>query len=133
MNQLFITGNLVRDPESRTTQTGKQVTSFTVAVNRRRTANAGQPEADYFRVNAWGQLADSCAKYLSKGRKVAVTGSVSVSTYQAQNGEARANMEVLAQDVEFLSPAEKPAEKAPETPKTDKQCGYVKVEEQLPF
>ena len=99
MNRLIIIGNLTRDPETRTTQSGKNVCTFTVAVNRR----GGQQEADFFRVSAWNQLGDTCQRYLAKGRKVAVIGSVSVSSYTTQNGENRASLEVFAQDVEFLS------------------------------
>jgi single-strand DNA-binding protein len=105
MNLLTIIGNLTADPVSRTTQAGKNVTTFTVAVNRRKTANAGQPEADFFRVAAWGALGESCAKYLSKGRKVAVIGAVQVSTYTAQDGSTRASLDIpFAENVEFLSP-----------------------------
>ena len=106
MNKLFIVGNLTRDPELRTTAAGDSVCSFSVAVNRRgrRDAQGNQPEADFFRVTAWRALGENCAKFLSKGRKVAVTGSVRVSTYQAQDGTTRASLEVQADDVEFLSP-----------------------------
>ena len=105
MNKLTIIGNLTRDPELRTTSTGINVCSFTVAVNRRRTSqNANQPEADFFRVSAWRQLGDNCQKYLAKGRKVAVVGSVSINTYEAKDGSGtRFTMEVNADDVEFLS------------------------------
>ena len=107
MNRLIIIGNLTRDPELRTANTSNgQVTvcAFTVAVNRRRNGSNGQPEADFFRVTAWRQLAENCSKYLAKGRKVAVVGSVSVSTYQGSDGATRASLEVSADDVEFLSP-----------------------------
>ena len=138
MNRLFIIGNLTRDPESRTTQSGKQVCSFTVAVNRRQSANAGQPEADYFRVSAWNELGQNCARYLAKGRKVAVLGSVSVSTYQGNDGQTRANMDVLAQEVEFLTPRENTSSGAGASPVKAAQqaapAGYVQVEdEDLPF
>ena len=105
MNKLTIIGNLTRDPELRTTSTGLNVCSFTVAVNRRRSSqNANQPEADFFRVTAWRQLGEICQKYLAKGRKVAVVGPVSVSTYEAKDGSgARFSLEVTADDVEFLS------------------------------
>ena len=105
MNKLTIIGNLTNNPVKRQTQSGIDVCSFTVAVNRRRTQE-GQPEADFFRVTAWRGLADNCDKYLAKGRKVAVTGAVSVSTYTAQDGTARASMEITADDVEFLTPKE---------------------------
>lgn len=104
MNSLTIIGNLTRDPELRTTSTGKRVCSFTVAVNRKKKDANGNSEADFFRVSAWDQLADICNKYLAKGRKVSVVGPVSVHTYTAQNGEFRADMDVMAKDVEFLSP-----------------------------
>ena len=105
MNKLFIVGNLTRDPELRTTSSGISVCSFTVAVNRRRSSTAaGQPEADFFRVSAWRALGENCQKYLAKGRKVAVTGAVSVSTYQGNDGTTRATLEVNADDVEFLTP-----------------------------
>ncbi len=106
MNKVFIVGNLTRDPELRTTQSGVSVCSFTVAVNRRRSANAdaGQPEADFFRVSAWRQLGEICAKYLAKGRKVCVVGSVSAQAFTGNDGQARASLEVNADDVEFLTP-----------------------------
>ena len=105
MNKLTIIGNLTRDPETRTTGTGINVCSFTVAVNRRRsTQNGNQPEADFFRVSAWRQLGENCQRYLAKGRKVCVMGPVSVNTYTANDGTTRATLEVTADDVEFLSP-----------------------------
>lgn len=104
MNKLTIIGNLTRDPELRTTPNGIAVCSFTIAVNRRRSqASNGQPEADFFRVSAWRQLGENCQKYLAKGRKVCVVGPVSVQTYQGNDGQTRASLEVTAEDVEFLS------------------------------
>lgn len=102
MNKLTIIGNLTRDPEAHTTSEGKNVSNFTVAVNRRKKIE-NQPEADFFRISAWGKLGELCAKYLAKGRKVCVSGPVSVSTYTAQDGSTRASMEVYAEDVEFLN------------------------------
>lgn len=103
MNKLMIIGNLTRDPELRQTQGGVAVCNLTVAVNRRRRAE-GEPEADFFRVTAWRGLAENCATYLRRGRKVAVLGSVSVSTYTAQDGSPRASLDVEADEIEFLSP-----------------------------
>lgn len=103
MNRLTIIGNLTRDPESRTTNSGKEVCNFTVAVNRRGKKQGGQPDADFFSVHAWNDLGANCQKYLAKGRKVAVIGSVSVSTYTANDGNVRANLDVAALEVEFLS------------------------------
>ena len=136
MNKLTIIGNLTRDPELRTTQNGKNVCTFTVAVNRRK----GE-EADYFRVSAWEQLGDNCQRYLAKGRKVAVEGSVSVNSYTTQNGEHRASLEVFARDVEFLSSkneGQQNGEYAPqmghEAAPTGVPVGYEEVtDDDLPF
>lgn len=105
MNKIFIVGNLTRDPEMRSTRDGTPVCTFTVAVNRRKqNAQAGQPNADFFRVTAWRGLGENCARYLAKGKKVSVVGEVSVSTYTGNDGSTRASMEVNADDVEFLTP-----------------------------
>ena len=113
MNKLTIIGNLTRDPELRTTSTGINVCTFTVAVNRRRSGNNNQPEADFFRVSAWRQLGENCQRYLAKGRKVAVVGPVSVSSYTANDGSTRFSLEVTAEDVEFLSSRNEDAGYAP--------------------
>lgn len=133
MNRLTIIGNLTRDPQSTTTQAGKNVCHFTVAVNRRKSQDNQQPEADFFNVSAWNQMGESCQKYLAKGRKVAVVGSVSVRTYQAQDGTTRANLEVLAQDVEFLTPKGDAAESAGQA--APEQGGFTPTDvgDELPF
>ena len=141
MNKLTIIGNLTRDPELRTTQDGTSVCGFTVAVNRRarRDAQNGQPEADFFRVSAWRQLGENCAKYLAKGRKVCVIGPVSVRTYTGNDGQVHASLEVTADDVEFLSArndGEAGAYGAPAVaPAAEPQAaGFTAVEtDELPF
>ena len=138
MNKAFLTGNLTKDPELRTTRDGVTVCSFTIAVNRRRTAQAGQPEADYFHITAWRQLGENAAKWLIKGKKVTVVGPVSCRTYQGNDGKTYASMEVTADDIEYLSPANTvPGEQKPvqqEAPKADAQGGFVQVDgEELPF
>ena len=121
---MIIIGNLTRDPELRSTTGGISVCSFTVAVNRRKTEKDKQPEADYFRVTAWRERGETCAKYLRKGKKVCVIGPVSVRTYES-NGETKASLEITAEEVEFLSPREEV--------KTDPQTGYQEVDDELPF
>ena len=148
MNKLFIVGNLTRDPELRSVSSGIPVATFTVAVNRRRASNAEagqQPEADFFRVTAWRQLGENCSRYLAKGRKVAVVGSVQVSTYTASDGTTRASLEVTADDVEFLSPKgegdggtnyqpEHNSSSSSSSTSGSTNSGFVKVDdEELPF
>ena len=134
MNKIILIGNLTKDPELRTTQAGDAVCTFTIAVNRRKNAQAGQPEADFFRVNVWRQQGENCARYLSKGKKVYVSGPAQCRTYTGQDGQTRANMEVTANEVEFLSPAGNAQQNAPQAPKTDTQSGFVQVDdEEIPF
>ena len=130
MQQLEIIGNLTKDPETRTTTNGKDVCSFTVAVNRRQSAQQKQnnqdPGADYFRVSAWQERGRVCQKYLTKGSKVYVSGTVSVRVYTNNKGEPAGQMEVRADQIEFLSSA---SEK-----KVDKQTGYEQVEpDDMPY
>lgn len=132
MNKLTIIGNLTRDPETRTTQSGKNVCTFTVAVNKR---NRDQ-DPDYFRVTAWDKMGENCFRYLDKGRKVAVVGPVSVSTYTANDGSKRAQLEVTANEVEFLSSqfeGQQTEELKPQTESTV-PAGYEEVsDDDLPF
>lgn len=127
MNKLIITGNLVRDPETRQTPNGLTICSFTIAVNRRGKDN----DVDYFRVTAWRQLAENCQRFLSKGRKVLVVGAATLSTYTKKDGTHGASLEVNADDVEFLSPRTEPVN----TARIDAQSGMVVVgkDEDLPF
>ena len=114
MNKIFVVGNLTRDPETRTTPSGVNVCSFTVACNRRQANQQGVREADFFQVTAWRQLGDTCARYLSKGRKVAVTGTLQIRTYDAQDGSKRTSIDITADEVEFLS-SQNDASYAPRT------------------
>ena len=123
MNKLTIIGNLTNDPELRTTPAGVSVCTFSVAVNRRKTSKDQNPEADFFRVSAWRERGEVCAKYLAKGRKVCVIGPVSIRTWES-NGKSGASLEVMAEEVEFLSSKEK----------VDQQTGFTQVEtDELPF
>ena len=118
MNQIVIIGNLVRDPETRSTPSGTQVCQFTVAVNRAYTSKDGEKKSDFFRVSAWGALSETCKLYLAKGKKVAVIGSASVSAYSDREGSAHGVLEVNAKNVEFLTPRDQgevqPRGQAPE-------------------
>ena len=104
MNRVLIIGNLTRDPEMRSTQSGVSVCNFTVAVNRRFKAADGTTETDYLNVVARRQLADLCGRYLAKGRKVAVTGSIQTRQYEAKDGSKRTAWDIVAEEVEFLTP-----------------------------
>ena len=101
MNRVMLIGNLTRDPELRTTTSGKTVATFTLAINRR---NSSQESAcDFVNCLCWEKLAEAVSKYLSKGKKAAVSGSLRSRTYEASDGTKRAVLEVLAEDIEFLT------------------------------
>lgn len=118
MNKIVLIGNLTNDPETRATPSGVSVTQFTIAVNRRFPAADGNKFTDFFRIQAWRGLADTCAKFLNKGKKVAVLGELQARLYEAKDGKTRMSLDVSADEVEFLSPKdEKPAAK-PADPNT---------------
>ena len=132
MNKIIIIGNLTGTPELRVTQSGVSVCQFTVAVNGRRKDDG----ATFFRVTAWRALGETCHKYLDRGRKVMVCGTVSASAYTGRDGKPRASIEVTAEDVEFLSAMVHDAQAAQEEPaqQHDTEGGFTAVEtEDLPF
>lgn len=117
MNKIHIIGNVTRDPEAKQTGSGVTACNFSVAVNRRfKNPQTGQTETDFFTVSAYRQLADLCGKYLAKGRKVAVSGSMQSRSYEAKDGSKRTVWEVLADEVEFLSAS---GERASEPPMSE--------------
>ena len=117
MNKITLIGNLTHDPELRATPSGVSVCSFTIAVNRRFEQN-GEKVSDFFNIKAWRGLGEACAKYLSKGKKIAVVGELQARTYQAKDGTTRMSLDVQADEVEFLSPkdTEPKPEPKPEQP-----------------
>ncbi len=140
MNKIILIGNLTRDPELRTTPNGITVCDFTIAVNdRRRQAANQQDTAQFFRISAWRQLGENCARYLAKGRRVFVSGPLTARTYQANDGTTRVSLEVTAEDVEFLTSRTEdqaggyaPANTAPAP--MAQSSGFTAVEtDELPF
>ena len=104
----MIIGRLSRDPEMRYTPSGKAVTTFNVPVNRTYTGQDGEKreETEWFRVNAWGRLAEVCNNYLQKGMMVYVEGRLSTRTWQGQDGEKRFSLEIMASEMQMLDRAD---------------------------
>lgn len=100
MQKLTIIGNLTHAPETKDTQSGSMVCTFTVAVNAQ---IKGEKVASFYRVSAWGRLADVCDRYLNKGAKVAVVGDLNARLYEGKDGEKRMSLDVRADEVEFLT------------------------------
>ena len=120
MNRLYIIGNLCGDPEHRVTPNGIDVASFTVATKSkfRKDAN-GNLVTDFFRISAWRALADVCCRYLVKGSKVAIIGEAQPRIYTKKDGTTVPQIEMNADEIEFLSPREdRREEPAPYRPQT---------------
>ena len=127
MNLVILTGNLTDDPKMAMTQSGIPVCTFRLAVQRRFANAQGQREADFINVVAWRQLGELCGRYLSKGRKCSVKGSIQTRDYDAQDGTKRYATEIVADEVEFLSSASKQTSGEP-------QSGFTQVDdENMPF
>ena len=103
MNKVFLIGNLTRDPELTETAGGVSVCHFSIAVNRSYTSSDGERQTDFFNVTAWRGLADTISRFCKKGSKVAVSGSIQLRNYEDNNGQKRTAVDIIAQDVEFLS------------------------------
>jgi single-strand DNA-binding protein len=105
INRVVLTGNLTRDPELRSTASGTSVGSLRLASNTRRKNNATgewQDKPNYFSVTVWGAQAENCARFLSKGRPVAVDGRLEWREWQTSNGDKRESVEIVAEAVQFL-------------------------------
>ena len=102
MNQVQLVGNLTRDPEGGTTQSGIAYCRFTVACQRRFTNAQGVREADFISCLAWRQTAEFIQRYFSKGSRIGLVGSIQTGSYTAQDGSKRYTTEVLVDNVEFV-------------------------------
>ena len=121
LNKCMIIGNLGRDPEMRYTASGQPVTQFTVAVNRNYKNQAGewQEETEWFRIVAWGPLAERTAEYLRKGRKVYVEGRLQTRQWEGQDGQKRYTTELVANTVTPLDPRPRDDGPRDETPRDE--------------
>ena len=109
MNKCIFVGNLTRDPETGSTNSGISYCRFSIAVNRNYANANGEREADFINIVTWRGLADNCARYLQKGSKVCVCGKLQTRTYEGQDGTKRYATEVVADDVEFIGPRQNAA------------------------
>lgn len=104
MNKVILIGNLTRDPELSETQSGIAVCRFAIAVSRDYANADGTRETDFFNITVWRGRAENCGKYLKKGNKVAVVGSLQNRSYEDKDGVKRNVTDVVASEVEFLTP-----------------------------
>lgn len=135
MNYVSMIGRLTKTPDIRQTNTGKNVCTFTLAVDRRYKDADGKTTADFFSVQVWGKLAEVCARYLDKGKKIYVAGELRNRSYDAKDGTKRYVTEVIANEVEFLSPKSEsaPAGSAAPVPPVDEWPDLNIDDDKLPF
>lgn len=102
MNKVFLIGNLTRDPELSTTSSGVSLCRLSLAVSRRFANADGTRETDFFNITVWRNDAENCSKYLNKGSKIAVVGSLQNRTYEV-DGVKRYATDIIASEIEFLN------------------------------
>jgi len=106
VNKAIILGNLGRDPEMRTTQSGQQVANFSVATSRKyKQGEEWKEETEWHKVVAWGRLAEICGQYLQKGKQVYIEGRIQTRKWQDKDGQDRWTTEIVAQEMQMLGRA----------------------------
>jgi single-strand DNA-binding protein len=145
LNRAMVIGNLTRDPELRTTPNGQNVCNFSVATSSQWNDASGQKQerVEYHNIVAWGKLADICAQYLGKGRKVYVEGRLQTRDWEAQDGSKRNRTEIVAENMIMLDKKdasmssgrpEPTLAPTPSTPTVDKGMGEEEIKiEDIPF
>ena len=135
LNSVVIMGRLVADPELRTTASGKPVTSFTVAVDKRFNKQGEEKQADFIDIIAWRNTAEFVCKHFRKGSMIAVQGSIQTRMYEDKNGNKRKAVEIVADEVSFCGDKNINAAPAPTTPTiTPSAEEYRDIpEDDLPF
>lgn len=132
MNKVILIGNLTKDPELTTTNNGISVCKFSLAVSRRFVGASGEREADFLNIVVWRGQAENCHKYLKKGSKCGVVGSVQSRSYDAQDGTKKYITEIVAEEVEFLST--KPGSDSASATKTEEVTELKPIDDDsLPF
>ena len=103
MNKVLLIGNLTRDPELVTTNNGISLCKFGLAVQRRYASNDGEKDVDFFNIVVWRGPAENCYKYLKKGSKVGISGSIQTRSYESNDGTKKYAFDIIAEEVEFLT------------------------------
>ena len=127
MNKVILVGNLTKDPELVTTNNGISLCRFTLAVQRRFTTSDGEREADFINIVVWRAQADNCYKYLKKGSKAGVVGTLQTRAYDGNDGTRKYATEVVAEEVEFLASKGASNSEEAEAPAGSKSSGKSDV------
>ena len=133
MNKVFMIGNMTKDPELSETNSGVAVCRFSIAVNRRRASDDAEQQTDFFNVTVWRGLAETVARYCKKGNKVAVSGQIQIRQYEDREGAKKTAVDVVAEEVEFLSQKSNDEAKTQETPKKKPALEPFDDDSDIPF
>lgn len=137
MNKVFFIGNLTRDPKLTETPSGIAVCRFSIAVNRDYTDSEGNRQTDFFDCTAWRGLGETIARYCKKGNKVMVGGSIQLRSYEDNDGIKRQAIDVIVNDVEFLTPKAREEDdyEEPQPPKKKKKPTLTPMDDDsdIPF
>lgn len=123
MNKVILVGNITKDIEITTTNSGISVARFSVAVQRRFTNSEGEREADFINIVAWRSTAEFISKYFKKGSKIGIVGNIQTRNYEADDGTRRYVTEVVAEEVEFAGAKKTEDGDAPEEKEDKKTKG----------
>ena len=135
MNKVILVGNLTRDPELTETPSGVAVCRFSIAVSRDYANSEGNRETDFFNITVWRGRAEVCGKYLKKGNKVAIVGSIQTRSYEDKDGIKRNVTDIVANEVEFLTPKGAGADSDEEVVSSKRERPQLEAidDNQLPF
>lgn len=136
MIKVILIGNLTKDPELAETSSGIAYTNLSVAVSRPFVNEDGERATDFFNVTVWRTQAENCVKYLTKGKKVSIVARLQNRTYEDRDGNKRYVNDIIAEEVEFLSPSDKSSEEYEKPPKPSPKASkpqLEEVQEELPF
>ena len=134
MNKVILVGNLTKDPELSETPSGVAVCKFSLAVSRDFTNAEGNRDTDFFNITVWRGRAENCGKYLKKGNKVAIVGSLQTRSYEDKDGIKRNVTDIIASEVEFLTPKQSGQEEESVVSVTRQRPQLEAIDDnQLPF
>lgn len=133
MNKIFLIGRIANDVNLSETNSGVAVCRFSIAVNRRRASEDAEQQTDFFNVTAWRGLADTISRFCRKGNKIAVTGQIQIRTYEDREGAKRTSVDVVAEEVEFLSPKSNDEARTAEEPKKKPALQAFEDDSDIPF
>jgi single-strand DNA-binding protein len=129
INKTTLIGRLTKDPDVRTLQNGNTVATFTLAVDRTFKSRDGEKSTDFVPIVAWGKTAELCEQYLRKGNLTGVCGRCQTRTYESKDGTNRFVMEVVAEEVSFLTPKKEQTQSIDEI---SEQYGFIE-DDDMPF